>query len=91
MGVVRSLQTIWKAVSIATVTRLLLYRSLVLSILLYNSETWYLKEEDKRKLLVFEMSVLHRISGFSLRDIQHNERIKEGLGMDADVVQLVHQ
>ena len=39
MGVVRSLQTIRKASSIATDRKLLLYRSLVLSTLLYNDET----------------------------------------------------
>ena len=39
MGVVRSLQTIWKASNITTDTKLLLYRSLVDSILLYNAET----------------------------------------------------
>ena len=58
-------------------------------ILLYNVETWCLMEEKKRKLCVFEMLVLCRISSLSLRDRRHNESIKEELGMDADVVQLV--
>ena len=63
----------------------------IASILSYNAETWRLKEEDKRKLRVFEMSILRRIAGFSLRDRRHNESNKEGLGMDTDIVQLVHQ
>ena len=37
------------------------------------------------------MSVICRISGFSLRDRRHNECIREGLDMDADIVQLVQQ
>jgi len=32
-------------------------------LLLYNSETWTLKEEHKRKLKVFKMSVLRKILG----------------------------
>jgi hypothetical protein len=43
-------------------TKLRVYQSLVLSILLYNSETWTLRELDKRRLLVFKMTVLVRIA-----------------------------
>ena len=50
-----------------------------------------LKEEDTCKLRVFEMSILHRISGFSLRERWQKESIKEGLGIDADIVQLVQK
>ena len=35
----------------------------MLSLLLYNSETWALKEESKRRLLVFEMGCLKKDSG----------------------------
>ena len=38
-GVARSLQPIWKSANIAAGTKLLLYKSLVLSVLLYNAET----------------------------------------------------
>ena len=91
MGVARSLQTIWKASNFMSNTKLLLYRSIHPSILLFNAETWCLKEEDKRKLRIFEMSVLRIIAGFSLRERRHTKSIREGLGMDADIVQLVQQ
>ena len=47
-----------KAEDISKSTKVLLYKTLVQSIILYNSETWTLKEHHKRKLRVFEMSVL---------------------------------
>jgi len=42
------------------------YQSLIRPLLLYNSETWTLKEERKRKLTVFEMPVVSKILGVSL-------------------------
>jgi len=44
------------------------YHTLVQAIVLYNAESWTLKEEHKRKLSVFEMSVLRRICGITRRD-----------------------
>ena len=91
MGVARSLQTISKASNFPSDTKLLLYRSISRSILLFNAESWYVKEKDKRKLRIFEMSVLRRTFGFSLTERRHNQSMREGLGMDADIVQLVQQ
>jgi len=52
-GASASLSTIWAAKEISKHTKIRVYQSLVLSILLYNSETWTLREVDKRRLLVF--------------------------------------
>jgi len=46
----------------------MLYKTLVQSIILYNSEIWTLKEHHKRKLGVFEMSVLEKIFGITKKD-----------------------
>ena len=43
-GVARSLEKVWKTKDISTNTKVLVYRTLVQSILLYNAETWTLKE-----------------------------------------------
>jgi len=51
-----------KSKEITADTKVKLYQSMVQSALLYNSETWTIKEEHKRKLRVFEMAVLQRIS-----------------------------
>jgi len=61
-GVVQNLNPIWKAKEITKDTKKRVYESLVLSVTLYNSETWTLKEASKRKLKVFEMSCLTRVN-----------------------------
>ena len=58
------------------------YRSSVLSILLYNAETSTIKEENKRSLHVFEMSVLRKILGRSRRDHIRNVDILKELSLD---------
>ena len=59
-GIVRSLHQMWKSDDISKSTKVLLYKALAQSIILYNSETWTLKENYTRKLRVFEMSVLRK-------------------------------
>jgi len=46
---------------------MLLMRSTV-SIVVYNSETWTVRSDDKQKLRVFGMLVLRKICGLSRRD-----------------------
>ena len=48
-GIVRNLG-IWKAKDTSKATKVLLYQTLIQSVISYNSETWTLKEEHKRKL-----------------------------------------
>jgi len=50
-GIVRSLHQIWKAEDISKSTKVLLYKTLVQSIILYNSNVT-VKENHKRKLSV---------------------------------------
>ena len=76
-GIVRNLdKIIWKARDITQGTKVMLYHTLVQTNVLYNAETWTLKEEHKRKLRVFEMSVLRRICGITRRDRRRNVDIK---------------
>jgi len=48
----------WKVEDISKSTKVLLYKTLAQSMIMYNSETWTLKEHHKRRLRVFEMTVL---------------------------------
>ena len=57
-----------------------------LPVLLYNAETWTMKEELNRKLLVFEMTVLCCIAGVTRRDRRRNTDIRLELGVTRDVV-----
>ena len=49
-GVAQNLEKVWKAKDISTNIKVLVYCILVQSILLYNAETWILKEVNKRSL-----------------------------------------
>jgi len=44
-GIVINLHSIWKAKNISKSTKVLLYQSMVQSIVLYNSETWTIKDQ----------------------------------------------
>ena len=88
-GIVRSLHKIWKAEDISKSTKVLLYKTLVQSIILYNSETWTLKEHHKRKLRVFEMSVLKKICGVTRKDRRRNVDIRKELLIEKDIVDLL--
>jgi len=57
-------------------TKVTLYHTLVQNIVLYNAETWTLKEKHERKLRVFEMSVMRRICGITRHDRRRNVDIK---------------
>jgi len=67
-GVASSLNTIWESKDISTRTKVRVYRVLVLSVLLYNSETWTMKAADESRLHMFEMAMLRQIGGVSLLD-----------------------
>jgi hypothetical protein len=49
-GVLQTLSQIWSANELSKATKVKVYETLVLSVLLYNSETWTLKEEQIRKV-----------------------------------------
>jgi len=47
-GVMQNLSPVWKSKVINRETKARVYETLVLSVLLYNSETWTLKESTKK-------------------------------------------
>src|SRR6478609_8678613 len=67
----------------------MVYESLVLSLMLYNSETWTLREDTKQRLRVFEMGSQRRILGVIRRDRISNAHIRERLNLSTDIVQRV--
>jgi hypothetical protein len=54
-----------------------LYNACVRSVLLYGSETWPLRTEDVRKLLVFDHRCLRYITRVNWRDRVSNEEIRK--------------
>src|SRR6218665_2628689 len=79
----------WIEKSISIATKMKLYYTLVVPVLLYGSECWSLRKEDERRLLVAEMSWLRRIIGRSRREKVRNEQIREELGAEETVVQKI--
>ena len=61
VGEIQALSQIWSAKELSKATKVKIYETLVLSVLLYNSETWTLKEEQIRRLMVFDMSCLRKL------------------------------
>ena len=89
--IVRKLGKIWTAKDISKVTKVTLCKTLVQSVVLYNAETWTLKQEHQRKLRVFEMAVLRRICGVTRKDRKRNTDIMNALDIDEDVVELLQK
>ena len=85
-GIMQALTNLWSTPIVSKTTKVQVYETLVLSVLLYNSETWVVKEEDKRRLLTFEMSCLRRIEGVTRRDRIRNEEIRTRLKVQANIV-----
>jgi len=80
------LNNIWTSKDIRNHTKMQLYQTLILSILLYGAESWTVKKEDENRLRVFEMMCLRRILGVSRRDRLRNTFIKNSLHLDQDVI-----
>ena len=66
---------IWRQTRLQLQTKLPLYRTCILSILLYDSETWTLLQEDLRKLEAFHMRCQRMILGIRWHDFVRNTKV----------------
>ena len=80
----------WRALDISASTTVKVYETMVLSILLYNTETWTLTEELNRRLRVLEMSCLRRIAGVTRYDRIRNEVTRSNLMLRSDIIEKVN-
>ena len=71
------LNNIWKSNSISLPTKLQLYKSLVLSILLYGCESWTLTADTERRIEAFENKSYRRLLRISYKDHKTNAYVKE--------------
>ena len=49
--------------ALSWITKICLYKSIILPVLLYGAETWMLTSSDKQALVVFERKILRKIYG----------------------------
>lgn len=66
---------VWKRHEINLKTKLLVYQTIVLSTLLYSSETWTLLEEDLKRINTFHQRCLRTICKISWKDRISNEEV----------------
>ena len=60
-------------------TKLKLYNTLALPVLLYGSETWTIKASDARRITAAEMKYMKRTAGYTWTDYKTNSRIAKEL------------
>jgi len=84
-GVFQQLQKVWGDRLLSRKTKLELYESLVLSIVLYNAEVWELNKNDERRLNSFHRRCIERIfeGGHNLR--RRRKRRTQGSEYDASL------
>ena len=70
-----SMNKVWRQTRLQLQTKLRLYQTCILSILLYGSETWTLLQEDLRKLEVFHMRSQRIILGIRWHDFVRNTEV----------------
>ena len=61
-------------------TKVQVFRAMVMSVLLYEAETWTVTQQDIRRLKTFQMRCLRDIVGVTLWDMRHNVDILEETG-----------
>jgi len=60
-------------------TRIKLYNTLALQVLLYDSETWTIKARDARRITAAEMKYMRQTAGYTWTDYKTNTRITKEL------------
>ncbi len=75
---------LWKAKEISLQLKKQLMKSLVWSVALYGSESWTLKEADKRKITAFELWAWRRILCVSWTERRTNSWVRQTVGVPED-------
>jgi hypothetical protein len=84
-----SLKHIWNSKKLKIDNKLKLLTTCVFSVLLYASETWTLKEVDKKKLLGFEMKCYRRVLRITWRDMIRNEDIRKRISKEKTIIDTI--
>jgi hypothetical protein len=74
-------KSVWTRPGLSLRTKCRVFRTAVLSVLLYGCETWALSNEDINKLEVFQMRKLRKMMGISLLDRRRNKDILQECGL----------
>jgi hypothetical protein len=81
---------LWKRKQVSMETKVAIYRTAVVPVLLYGSETWVLSVKESSRLEVFNMRCVRVIAGVTKFDHKTNEELREKTGIST-VEELVTQ
>ena len=73
------LKKIWSSKDVSFSTKIKLYKTLVLSTLLYGCESWTLTADSTKKIQAFENKCYRRMLGISWKDRKTNEFVQRGI------------
>ena len=88
-GTMASLRHVWNGKKLTIQNKLRILTTCVFSVLLYASETWTLKETDKKKLLAFEIKCYRRILRISWKDMIRNEDIRKTIAREETIIDTI--
>ena len=88
-GTMASLRHVWNGKKLTIQNKIRILTTCVFSVLLYASETWTLKETDKKKLLAFEMKCYRRILRISWKDMMKNEDIRKTIAREETIIDTI--
>ena len=88
-GAMASLRHVWNGKKLTVQNKHRILTAYVFSELLYASETWTLKETDKKKLLAFEMKCYWRILRISWKDMIKNEDIRKTIAREETIIDTI--
>ena len=87
-GTMASLKHIWNGKKLAIQNKIRILTTCVFGVLLYASETWTLKEIDKKKLLAFEIKCYRKILIISWKDMIRNDDIRKRIAREEAVIDI---
>ena len=73
------LNKIWSSKDVSFSTKMKLYKTLVLSTLLYGCESWTITADSTKRVQAFENKCYRRMIGISWKDLKTNEFVQRGI------------
>ena len=86
-----TVKKLWKNGGLGMGAKKMLYEGIVVPTALYGSETWGLKEVERKKLNVFEMGCLRSMCGVTLWDRVRNEEVRRRVHVERELSDRVDQ
>ena len=84
-------KSVWSRREVSLRLKVRIFECLIKPIAIYAPESWTLRAEDNRELLVFEMRCLRSILGVTRLDRLRNDDIRERLGIRSNILDTIKE